>query len=632
MNTPPSAPPIEDYGLIGNCHSAALVSSRGSVDWLCLPRFDSASIFARILDIAHGGSWAIQPVSRFQAAHRYIDDTNVLETMFTSGAGRVRLLDFMPFAPPAADGTVTAPYTLVRIVEAIDGVHELESCCEPRPNYACTEPAFGVEDSTVTFDRFALTGPTTWQVDQSAGRVICRVSLRAGERRAFILRVVERDTVAVEQDPYAALEETLDFWRQWTTQCTYDGPYRAAVIRSALTLKLCTYTPTGAIIAAPTTSLPEEIGGIRNWDYRFTWIRDASFTLYALLLAGFVDEDDPFFAWIVATVKLAGTGIHILYPISPDGTLEEETLAHLAGYRDSAPVRIGNGAWNQLQLDVYGEVLDALHFAWRVGEFDPASVWHHFQPLVDWVAGNWQQPDSGIWEVRGGLRNFTYGKVMCWVALDRAIDMAEALQLQGNIEHWRTVREQIRGAVFEHGWSERLGAFKQSFEDDYLDASNLLLPVVGFIEGDDPRMVATIDATLDRLVVDDLCYRYLDAPEGLAGGEASFVLCTFWLVDALILAGRAEEARRIFERMLERSTSLGLFAEEIDPTTGAHLGNFPQAFSHIGLINAAVSLAHAGTVGTLRPEAVAAVADCKAGVAGARRTRRAHEAVTTDDC
>ena len=624
--------PIEDYGLIGNCHSAALVSSRGSVDWLCLPRFDSPSLFARILDNAQGGAWTIQPLSRHQATHRYIDETNVLETVFTTGAGRVRLLDFMPFSPPAADGTVTAPNTLVRIIEAVDGDHVIESCCEPRPNYARTAPLFVAEDTTVTFNGFALTGPISWQIDPDAGHASCQVKLGAGERVAFTLRVDERSTVAVEQDPYAALEETLDFWHRWTARCTYEGPYRAMVVRSALALKLCTYTPTGAIIAAPTTSLPEEIGGIRNWDYRFTWIRDASFTLYALLLAGFVEEDDPFFAWIVNTVKLAGTGIHILYPISADGMLEEETLAHLEGYRGSAPVRIGNGAWNQVQLDVYGEVLDALHFAWRVGEFDPASVWPHFQPLVDWVAGNWQQPESGLWEVRGGLRNFVYGKVMCWVALDRAIDMAEALDLPGDIEHWRAAGEQIRAAVLEHGWSERMGAFKQSFEDEYLDASNLLLPVVGFIEGDDPRMLATIDATLDRLVVDDLCYRYLDAPEGLSGGEASFVLCTFWLIDALILAGRTDEARRIFERMLERSTSLGLFAEEIDPTSGSHLGNFPQAFSHIGLINAAVSLAHAGTVGTIRSEAMDAVENCRSGVAGARRTRRAHEAAVTDNC
>jgi GH15 family glucan-1,4-alpha-glucosidase len=373
--------------------------------------------------------------------------------------------------------------------------------------------------------------------------------------------------------------------------------------------------------------LPEEIGGVRNWDYRFTWIRDASFTLYALLLAGYADEDEPFFKWIVDTVRLEGTGIKILYPISPDGKVHEQTLDHLEGYRGSSPVRIGNGAADQIQLDVYGEVLDALHFSWRVGQFDPAEVWDHFRPIVDWVVEHWERPGSGIWEVRGGLRNFVYGKVMCWVALDRAIDMAEKLGLPGDIDRWREERERIRAAVFEKGWSDKLGAFKQSFEDEYLDAANLLLPVVGFIEGDDPRMLSTIDATLDRLVVDDLCYRYLDAPEGLPGGEATFVLCTFWLIVALILAKRDEEAQRLFERTLERATKLGLYAEEIDPETGAHLGNFPQAFSHIGLINAAVSLAHAGKVGTVRAENAAATDECKTGVSGARRTERAKESV-----
>ncbi|MDP9314402.1 MAG: glycoside hydrolase family 15 protein [Chloroflexota bacterium] len=627
MQAPAIYPPIEDYGLIGNCHSAALISSGGSLDWLCLPRFDSPSLFARVLDHHRGGGWSINPTGRFQAQHRYLDDTNVLETTFTTARGRVRLLDFMPVAPTAAGGTTTAPYALVRIVEGVAGESEIDCICTPLPDYARRAPSFELRGNTVAFDGFSLNGPSPWQLDAATGTLTCRLSLQDGERAAFTLQVEEGAATAAVQDPFAALQATIDFWRQWAAMCTYDGPYRPMVVRSALALKLCIYTPTGAIVAAPTTSLPEEIGGVRNWDYRFSWIRDASFTLYALLLAGYVDEDDPFFAWIVRTVQLAGTGIHILYPISPDGTVEEQTLDHLEGYRGSAPVRIGNGAWNQIQLDVYGEVLDALHFAWKVGRFNPADVWAHFRPLVDWVVDNWQQPDSGIWEVRGGLRNFVYGKVMCWVALDRAIAMAEALGLPGDIERWRSERERIRETVLEHGWSDTLGAFKQSFEDDQLDASNLLLPVVGFIEGDDPRMLATIDATLEHLVVDDLCYRYLDAPEGLSGGEATFVLCTFWLIDALILAGREDEAQRLFERTLSRATSLGLYAEEIDPTTGAHLGNFPQAFSHIGLINAAVSLAHAGTVGVLDMDNIALADECTTGVSGARRTRRARAAV-----
>jgi GH15 family glucan-1,4-alpha-glucosidase len=623
MQRQPHYPPIEDYGLIGDCHTAALVSSRGSIDWFCLPRFDSPSLFARILDLERGGAWAIQPTGQFRATHQYLPNTNVLETIFTSDQGRVRLYDFMPVWHPSSGGTTDTPRALIRVVEGVDGEVELQSCCTPRPDYARSMPAFIARGPAVSFAGLTMTGPVDWEIDSAAGAMTCRVIVRQGERVAFTLSPDHDDTPGIIDDPITALDTAVDFWRTWASRCTYDGRYRNMVVRSALTLKLLTDTPTGAIIAAPTTSLPEEIGGIRNWDYRFTWIRDASFTLYALLLAGYVDEDDAFFDWIVRTVKLQGTGIKILYPISPEGQVQEQTLPHLEGYRGSSPVRVGNGAADQIQLDVYGEVLDALHFAWKVGEYDPAPVWDHFRPLVDWVVENWTQPGNGIWEVRGGLRNFVYSKVMCWVALDRAIDLAEENGLPGDVERWRRERDHIRAHVLEHGWSERLQAFKQSYEDERLDASNLLLPVVGFIEGDDPRMVSTIDATLDRLVIDGLCYRYLEAPEGLSGSEATFVLCTFWLVDALILAGREEEAQQLFERTLDRATKLGLFAEEIDPTTGAHLGNFPQAFSHIGLINAAVSLAHIGKEGQVHPRHAVAASKCKTGVAGARRTETA---------
>jgi GH15 family glucan-1,4-alpha-glucosidase len=623
-----SYPPIEDYGVIGNCHSAALVSSRGSLDWLCLPRFDSPSLFASILDLERGGTWSIQPTARSQSTHSYVHETNVLETIFTNNDGRVRLIDFMPVSSPADGGTTTVPHSVMRIVEGIDGECEVESFCAPRPDYARAAPQARVDGRDVQVGDFVLTAPAPWEFDAERNSLTCRVRVRAGERVAFVLRCGEQQDSMTLDQVEQALKTTVNFWRTWVAQCTYEGPYRDMVIRSALALKLCIYTPTGAIVAAPTTSLPEEIGGVRNWDYRFTWIRDASFTLYSLLLAGYFHEDDPFFEWIIRTVKIEGTGIRILYPISSDGEVEEATLEHLAGYRGSAPVRIGNGAADQIQLDVYGEVLDALHFAWSVGEFDPRTVWHHFRPLVDWVVDNWQRPGSGIWEVRGGLRNFVYGKVMCWVALDRALDIAETLGLPGDLERWEAEADRIRATIFEQGWSDRLGAFKQSFEDEYLDAANLLMPVVGFIEGDDPRMLSTIDATLDRLVVDDLCYRYLDAPEGLPGGEATFVLCTFWLIDALILAGREEEAQRLFERMLSRATTLGLFAEEIDPVSGAHLGNFPQAFSHIGLINAAVSLAHVGQVGKLHPRNIAAADKCRSGISSARRTRSAHRSAS----
>jgi GH15 family glucan-1,4-alpha-glucosidase len=591
-------PPIADYGVIGNCHTAALVSSRGSLDWLCLPRFDSPALFARILDLERGGAWSIQPVEPFRSHHQYLEDTNVLETIFVCDSGRVRLLDCMDVT--AGDSSVTRPLPgmLIRIVEGLDGTVELESISTPRPEYARHLPQFDARGRQVAFDCFTISGPADWHVDAASHTLTSRLTIGRGERAAFTLEARDAAHTA-GVDPHAALAATSEFWRRWAGRCTYVGPYRDAVVRSVLALKLLTDAPSGAIVAAPTTSLPEEIGGVRNWDYRFTWIRDASFTLYALLLAGYLDEDDPFFAWIERTVELEHEGIQVLHPISEEGDLAERTLEHLSGYRGSRPVRIGNAAANQVQLDVYGEVLDALYFAWQVGQYDPRSVWDHFQPIVDWVAEHWNQAENGIWEVRGGLRHFVYGKVMTWVALDRAIKLAEALDLPGDVKRWRQERERIRADVLAKGWSDTLGAFKQSYEDERLDASNLLLPVVGFIAGDDPRMLGTIDATLERLVSHDLCYRYLAAPEGVSGGEATFVLCTFWLIDALILAGRAREAQELFERTLGRASPLGLFAEEIDPMTGEQLGNFPQAFSHIGVINAAVSLAHVGQAGAV---------------------------------
>jgi GH15 family glucan-1,4-alpha-glucosidase len=616
-----SYPPIEDYGLIGDCHTAALVGSHGSIDWLCLPRFDSPSVFARILDLERGGAWSIAPTARFHVRRRYLEDTNVLETIFAGDRGRVRLLDFMPASAETAEGKAHPSHTVVRIIEGVEGELEVESRCSPRPDYGRVVPAFDVRGRRARFGGFTLTAPGDWRIDEDGGAVSCRVTVRQGERVAFTLHYEDESHPDGDvEDPHAELEETIRFWRGWAGRCTYHGSYRDAVVRSALALKLLINAPSGAIVAAPTTSLPEEIGGERNWDYRFTWIRDASFTLYALLLAGYTEEDDAFFDWIARTVKLEETGIRILYPISREGDATERVLDHLEGYRGSRPVRVGNAAARQVQLDVYGEVLDALYFACKAGRYDPRPVWDHFRPLIDWVSRNWRRPGNGIWEVRGGLRHFVYGKAMTWVALDRGIKLSGEYDLPGDVERWREEGEKIRAEVFEKGWSERLKAFKQSYEDERLDAANLLLPVVGFIEGDDPRMLSTVDATLDRLVADGLCYRYFDAPEGVGGSEASFALCTFWLVNALILAGRSEEARDLFERMLGRATPLGLFAEEIDPATGAHLGNFPQAFSHIGVINAAASLAQTGKEGAVRPENARAVDTAGTGGGGTSRS------------
>lgn len=597
--------PIEDYGVIGNGHTVALISSSGSIDWLCFHRFDSPSLFARILDPGRGGYWSVTTKGAFESSHRYQEETNILETTLRCAGGTVVLRDFMDIASIARLRRLPAPGRIVRIAECTDGKVGVVSRCQPRPNYARTHPEFALYGDQVTFGGYTLTGPTAWQVDDADASLTCRITLRAGETTAFTL-ATEDDATLPQRTPADALKVTTDYWRKWSSACTYRGPYRDIVIRNALTLKMMTYEPSGAIVAAPTTSLPETFGGERNWDYRFTWIRDASLTLYALLLAGYLDNEQPFFDWLVRTVKLKGTGISILYPIIPEGRIAEAVLDNFRGYRDSRPVRIGNQAAVQEQLDVYGEVMGAIQFAWRIGKYDPTPLWGTMRQMLDWVTRHWHDRDSGLWEVRGGVRHFVYSKAMMWFALDCGIEIAEGMRLSGDIKTWRRERDLIHEEVLDKGWSDDLGAFKQSYEDENLDAANLRLPLINFVGGDDPRMLSTIDATLEHLVVDGLCYRYIDAPEGVTGKEGSFVVCTTWLINALIRAGRTGEAHRMFQNLLARASPLGLYAEEIQPATGAHMGNFPQSFSQIGIINAAVSLAHAGQVGTVSPHHAAA--------------------------
>lgn len=610
--------PIEDYGVIGNGHTAALVSSNGSIDWLCFHRFDSPSLFARILDPGRGGYWSIQPGEPFECSHLYREATNILETTFRCTNGTVILRDFMDIASVARLRRLPAPGRIVRIAECTDGKVGIVSDCLPRPNYARTQPEFALHGNQATFGTYTLTGPAAWEADDANDALACQVTLHAGEAAAFTL-ATEDDATLPQLTPADSLKVTTDYWQKWSGACTYEGPYRDIVIRSALTLQLMTYTPSGAIVAAPTTSLPETFGGERNWDYRFTWIRDASFTLYALLLAGYLDDERPFFDWLVRTVELKGTGISILYPIVPESSTTEEILDNFRGYRDSRPVRIGNGAAVQEQLDVYGEVMGAIQFAWRIGKYDPTPLWGTMRQMLDWVTDHWHDRGSGIWEARGGVRHFVYSKAMMWFALNCGIEIAENMRLSGNVAGWRRERDLIQEEVLDKGWSDELGAFKQSYEDEHLDAANLRLSTINFVRGDDPRMLSTIDATLKHLVVDGLCYRYIDAPEGVTGKEGSFVVCTTWLINALMRAGRTEEAHRLFQNLLARASPLGLYAEEIQPTTGTHMGNFPQSFSHIGLINAAVSFAHAGYVGTVSPHHVAA-ADAAGHGGGGKRS------------
>lgn len=610
--------PIEDYGVIGNGHTVALISSSGSIDWLCFHRFDSPSLFARILDPGRGGYWSVTTKGAFESSHRYQEETNILETTLRCAGGTVVLRDFMDIASIARLRRLPAPGRIVRIAECTDGKVGVVSRCQPRPNYARTHPEFALQGDQAMFGGYTLTGPTAWQVDDADASLTCRITLRAGETTAFTL-ATEDDATLPQRTPADALKVTTDYWRKWSSACTYRGPYRDIVIRNALTLKMMTYEPSGAIVAAPTTSLPETFGGERNWDYRFTWIRDASLTLYALLLAGYLDNEQPFFDWLVRTVKLKGTGISILYPIIPEGRIAEAVLDNFRGYRDSRPVRIGNQAAVQEQLDVYGEVMGAIQFAWRIGKYDPTPLWGTMRQMLDWVTRHWHDRDSGLWEVRGGVRHFVYSKAMMWFALDCGIEIAEGMRLSGDIKTWRRERDLIHEEVLDKGWSDDLGAFKQSYEDENLDAANLRLPLINFVGGDDPRMLSTIDATLEHLVVDGLCYRYIDAPEGVTGKEGSFVVCTTWLINALIRAGRTGEAHRMFQNLLARASPLGLYAEEIQPATGAHMGNFPQSFSQIGIINAAVSLAHAGQVGTVSPHHAAA-ADAAGHGGGGKRT------------
>ncbi|MBK9176862.1 MAG: glycoside hydrolase family 15 protein [Flavobacteriales bacterium] len=582
----PHAPSIADHGLIGNCRTAALVSSRGEITWMCAPHFDSPFLFARLLDHARGGSWELQPTEAFRSNHEYMPGTNVLVTTYTCDGGRVRTLDLMDVTPESGS-TEPRPGALFRIVQCLEGTVRMRSRCMPRPGNGVIGPVFNLHGNDAHFGAFRCTAPGPWEVDAQAHAIDHWMTMSAGERCAYALSGPGMESAV---DAFDALDGTLAYWHDWSARCTYIGPYRTAVVRSVLTLKLLHDQDTGAIAAAPTTSLPEEIGGVRNWDYRFCWIRDASFTLNALMQAGYLEEEEALFKWIFRTVKLEGPELHVLYPLSREGSVEEIELDHLEGYRRSKPVRVGNAAARQLQLDVFGEVLDAIHFACTKGLQDPRPLWQHVLPLIDWVLEHWQLPENGIWEVRGGRRHFVFGKVMCWVALDRAIQLAERYRLPGDVDHWKDHRSRIKNDVLHHGWSDKLQAFMQSYEDERLDAANLMLPILGFIDGADPRMIATIEATNTRLVDNGLCYRYLDAPDGVEGGEATFVLCSFWLIEALILANRMDEARNLFERMLARATPLGLYAEELDAVTGEHLGNFPQALSHIGLINAAVAL------------------------------------------
>jgi GH15 family glucan-1,4-alpha-glucosidase len=598
--------PIEAHGLVGDLHTVALVGTNGTIDWYCCPAFDSPSVFGAILDADKGGFFSLRPAGDdWSSKQLYFPDTNVLITRFYTADGVGEVQDFMPIA-------MTAPgmhrHRLIRRAVVVRG--RMSFCVEvqPRFDYAREEHQVEMHPHGVLFRSsklsLALEGAIA-RVSMSSGRlervgpgVRARFELEAGASHSFVLERVPPDHICrpyPERQTLEAFEDTVGYWRGWLARSRYRGRWREMVQRSALTLKLLTYAPTGAIVAAPTTSLPEQLGGERNWDYRYTWIRDAAFSLYGLLRLGFTEEAEAFMDWLTDRMRgwrLGPSGpLQVMYGIDGRSELPEELLAHLEGYRGSGPVRIGNGAADQRQLDIYGEMIDSVYLYNRHARPIYHDAWESLRRIVDWLCENWDQPDEGIWETRGGQKEFTYSRVMSWVALERAVRINRQRGLPGDIVRWLRERDKVYDQVMASGWNERRRAFVQHYGSDVLDASVLLMPLVLFIAPTDPRWLSTLDAIGEELVSDSLVYRYnVEAsPDGLRGEEGTFSMCSFWYVEALTRADRLEEARLAFEKMLTYANHLGLYSEEIGPT-GELLGNFPQAFTHLALISAAFNL------------------------------------------
>ena len=606
---------ISDYGVIGNMHSAALVGLDGSIDWLCLPRFDSPSVFAAILDDAKGGRFQVRPAGPFRSRQEYLPETNVLVTALATDSGAGALTDFMPMSgTPEAPGLGAQPRELVRIVRCDSGRLDLEAAFEPRLNYARGETSVKVagRHALAQQGEDVLSLTSSAPLEPAAGGAAARFTLRAGEEAVFVLHWADPSPPGVaEYDAARALDETVRFWVAVARDWRYEGRWQSVVQRSMLALHLLIYAPTGAVCAAVTTSLPERIGGDRNWDYRFAWLRDAAFTMDVFNRLAHTEYTRPFVHWI-GTLALCSpdSDPHALFPISPDavaGATNEEILDHLEGYRGSRPVRIGNAAFNQFQLDIYGEVMLAIDSYQRAGGRVDEPLWNLAQCLVEETIANWERPDHGIWEFRTEPRHFTFSKLMCWVALDRGIRLARALRRDVDFDAWRRVRGLVREDILANGWRPARGSFVQYYGGESLDASLLFMPMVGFLPGDDPRVLSTIEAIQRELAVDGMVYRYLpeEARDGLAGGEGTFTMCSLWLAGALVTAGRLEEARRLFERVLSFSNHVGLFSEMLDPATGTYLGNYPQAFTHIALVHTARHLDRALT-GAARGKVVAA--------------------------
>jgi GH15 family glucan-1,4-alpha-glucosidase len=608
----PASQPIADYGLLADCNSAALVDRGGSIDWLCLPRYDSNAVFARLLDPS-AGHWSITPRKAFTSQRRYLPGTLVIETTLTTESGRVRLLDTMPFpeGQRGHDLGLHVAHELLRLVEGIEGSVELALELAPRPEYGLVRPLLRrTEHGARTFggpNQVALASPLPIDIEDATMKA--SFTLSEGERLGFGLRWSPPESGSAEPCPpdriAARIEDTVEAWRSWEADHDiYEGPHRELVRFSSRVLKGLTYRPTGAIVAAPTTSLPETVGGERNWDYRFAWIRDSSLTLEALYIGACSDEAANFVSFMTSSAggQVDQGSLQIMYGITGEHDLSERELTHLRGWRDSRPVRVGNGAWGQTQLDVYGELLNSLYlYSEQLGDLHP-EIQLFVAELADAAARHWQDRDAGMWEMRGEPRHHLSSKVLCWTALDRAVQLAPKLGEFAKTEEWTAERDRIREAILERGWSEKQQAYAQSFDSDELDAAQLLMPLVGFLPATDPRMRSTIEAIARELTEDGLVLRYRNEEglnaDGLTGEEGTFVICSFWLVACLAQAGEVERAEALFDQLAGYGNDLGLLAEEIDTANGELLGNFPQAFSHIGLIKAAYEIDEArGRVG-----------------------------------
>ncbi len=593
----PTEPPIAEHGLIGDLHTAALVTTGGSIDWLCMPRFDSPSVFAALLDDERGGSFRIAPEDTdYVVRQLYLPDTAILATRFMSASGVAELIDFMPVSPPGAGDDRRR---LVRGVQVVRGRMRMRLHCDPRFDYGRRPHELELREGGAVFSTPDLTLTLhAAGLERDGSGVTAVVDLRAGDRVGVVLETGGDGPPRpiADGELLAIFEQTRLFWKGWLARSTYRGRWREMVDRSAITLKLLVHAPTGAPVAAPTAGLPEQVGGERNWDYRFTWVRDGSFSVAALLGLGFREEAAAFVHWLGDRIRerdhQAGADpLQIMYRVDGSPDLPEEVLDHLGGYRGSRPVRIGNGAVDQLQLDIYGEMIDAIFQADAVGMQLDHATWMELAGVVDWLCDNWDRPEAGLWETRGGPQDFVYGRLMCGVALDRAIRLAWTGGRPADLARWITQRDRVYNQVMAQGFNPQLGAFVQHYGSEVLDASLLKMPLVGFVAPDDPLWVATMEAMGRTLVSDSLVYRYdpSASPDGLQGSEGTFSMCTFWYVEALARCGRLREARITFEKMHTYANHLGLYSEEIG-ITGEQLGNFPQAFTHLALIRAAVTL------------------------------------------